>query len=394
MGQVIRWSLPLGFQNPGGDDEALDFGGAFVDFGDAGVAVVALDGIFAAVAIAAVDLDGFVGDAGGHFAGEEFGDGGVHAIARASVLLPGGFADEEARGVDFRGHVREHKLNGLKLRDGMAKGETLFGIFQRGFKSALGDSNGLRGDADAAAIERGESDFVAFAFVADAVGGWHFAVSENQFAAGGGADAKFFFFLAGFEAGRAFFDDEGGDAFFAFFRMRADVNDGRVGRAAVGDPGFCAVDEVLVAAKDSFGLESSGVRACLRLGERVAADFFAARVWQKELLFLVVGAVAVDGIAVEGILDGENHAGGSAAAGNLLDHNGVSDMIEPGATLRFGKSNACEAELRGFGEESAGEVAGFVEFFGDGPDFRFGELANCFLEERLFFGEIEIHGWE
>src|SRR5579859_1947889 len=112
---VILGRMTLRLQGPGGDDEALDFGGAFVDFGDAGVAVVALDGIFAGVAVAAVDLDSFVGDAGGHFAGEEFGDGGVHGEACASVLLPGGFADEEASGVDFRGHVREHELNGLEL---------------------------------------------------------------------------------------------------------------------------------------------------------------------------------------------------------------------------------------------------------------------------------------
>src|SRR6266853_4770363 len=43
----------LRLQNPGGNDEALDFAGAFVDFGDAGVAIIALDGIFAAVAVAA-----------------------------------------------------------------------------------------------------------------------------------------------------------------------------------------------------------------------------------------------------------------------------------------------------------------------------------------------------
>jgi hypothetical protein len=35
-------------------------GGTLVDFGDAGVAVVSLDGIFAGVAVAAVDLDGFL----------------------------------------------------------------------------------------------------------------------------------------------------------------------------------------------------------------------------------------------------------------------------------------------------------------------------------------------
>src|SRR6202041_1624942 len=166
-------------EDPGGNDQALDFAGAFVDFGDAGVAVVALDGVFAGVAVAAVNLDGFVGDAGGHFAGEKLGDSGVHAEASASVLFPGGFADEEAGGVDFRGHVREHELDGLKLRNGMAEGEALLRVFLRGFKSALGDARGLRGDTNAAAVERGERDFVAFAFVADAVGGGDFAVGED-----------------------------------------------------------------------------------------------------------------------------------------------------------------------------------------------------------------------
>ncbi len=112
-------------------------------------------------------------------------------------------------------------------------------------------------------------------------------------------------------------------------------------------------------------MERGGVRACLRLGERVAADFFAARVRQKELLFLFVGAEAVDGIAVEGILHGENHAGGSAAAGNLFDHDGVGDVIEAGATLRFGKSNACEAEFGGFLESRAGKMARLIQFFGE-----------------------------
>src|SRR5271155_3916015 len=162
--------LILGFEEPGGDDEALDFGGAFVDFGDARVAVVALDGIFAAVAVAAVDLDGFVGDAGGHFAGEKFGDGRVHAEARAGVLLPGGFAIEQAGGVEFGGHVREHELDSLKLADRAAEGYAFLRVFQRGFERPLGDSGGLRGNPNAAAVERGERDFVALAFVAEAVG--------------------------------------------------------------------------------------------------------------------------------------------------------------------------------------------------------------------------------
>jgi hypothetical protein len=50
--------LSLGLQNPRGDDEALDFEGAFVDFGDAGVAVVSLDGVFAGAAVVTLNSDG------------------------------------------------------------------------------------------------------------------------------------------------------------------------------------------------------------------------------------------------------------------------------------------------------------------------------------------------
>jgi len=44
----------VAFEDPGGNDEALNFAGAFVNFGDARIAVGALDGILAAVAVAAV----------------------------------------------------------------------------------------------------------------------------------------------------------------------------------------------------------------------------------------------------------------------------------------------------------------------------------------------------
>src|SRR5579871_3184855 len=43
--------LGKALQRPGGDHEALNLAGAFVNFGDARVAIVALDGVFAAVAI-------------------------------------------------------------------------------------------------------------------------------------------------------------------------------------------------------------------------------------------------------------------------------------------------------------------------------------------------------
>ena len=168
--------------------------------------------------------------------------------------------------------------------------------------------------------------------------------------------------------------------------MRVDVDDCGVGGATVGDPGFGAVENVFVAAEDGFGLEGGGVGAGLRFGEGVAADFFAARERFEKFLFLFGRAIAMDGMAVERILYGEDYACGGATAGDFFDDDGVGDVIEAGAAFGFGESDAGEAEFGGFGEEGAREVAGFVEFFGERADFGFGEFADGFLEERLFFG--------
>jgi len=261
----------------------------------------------------------------------------------------------------------------------VAEGHALFRIFERGFECALCDAAGLGSDADAAAVERGESDSVAFALAADAVGFGDFAIGEDEFAARGGVDAEFFFFFADLEARRAFFDDQSGDAFFALRRISVDVNDRCVGGAAIGDPGFGAVDDVFVALLDGFGLERSGVGAGLRFGERVAADFFAAREGDEEFLFLLDGAEAMNRIAVKRILDGEDDAGGSAGARDFFDDDGVGDVIEAGAAFGFGDGDSGEAEFGGFMEKFAREFSGLVVFAGERLYLRFREFANGFF---------------
>ena len=103
---------------------------------------------------------------------------------------------QQARRVNLRGHVGEHELDGLKIGDGMAEGLALLRVGQRRFERALRDPGGLRGDADAPAIERGERDLVAFAFLADAICDRHFAIGERKLGASGGVDAELLFFLA------------------------------------------------------------------------------------------------------------------------------------------------------------------------------------------------------
>src|SRR6266700_3772837 len=60
-----------------GNDEPLNFACAFKNRVDLRVAVPALDGVVADVAVAAEDLDGLLGDPHGRLAGEELGHGAL-----------------------------------------------------------------------------------------------------------------------------------------------------------------------------------------------------------------------------------------------------------------------------------------------------------------------------
>src|SRR2546422_188336 len=253
-------------QNPRRNHHPLNLAFAPVDLGDAGVAVHPLDGIFAIVAIPAVDLDGLVGDARGHLRGEQLGNGRFHAEARADVLLPSGFAREQARGVNFRGHICEHELDGLEIGDGMAEGHTLLRIFQRFLKRALGNPHGLRGNADAPAVERGERDLVAFALSADSVLDGHFAVGEGKLDAGRGVDAEFLLFFADFEARRAALDHQRGDALFALWRGRIYIDDRGVSGTAVGGPSLRAGPDVAGALAHRMRREGRGLKTRLPPG--------------------------------------------------------------------------------------------------------------------------------
>ena len=81
----------------------------------------------------------------------------------------------------------------------------------------------------------------------------------------------------------------------------------------------------------------------MRLGERVTADFFAARERNEESLFLFFGSEAKQGIAKERILYGKNHARGGTDAGDFLDDDRIADMVHAGAAIVFRHSYAGEA---------------------------------------------------
>src|SRR5580700_7629384 len=161
-------------------------------------------------------------------------------------------------------------------------------------------------------------------------------------------NTEFFLFLADGEAACAFFDHQRGNSLLTFLRLRIDVYKSRIRCSAVGDPCLSPVDDVRVALSLGLGPEGGGVRAGLRLGERVASDFFPSRAGNEEFLFLLLGAEPQDGVAVERVLNGKNGAGGSADARDFLNDDGVADVIHPRASIIFRHGDSSESQLSGF----------------------------------------------
>ncbi len=65
-----------------------------------------------------------------------------------------------------------------------------------------------------------------------------------------------------------------------------------IGRAAVGDPHFLAVEDVVLAVRAQIGASARGqrIRSRLRFAERVGGDHFRVRHLGKIALLLVLGA--------------------------------------------------------------------------------------------------------
>jgi len=355
--------MGLTLQNPRGDHQPLDLARPFINFRDARVSVCPLDGIFSAVAVAAVDLNGPVRDSRRHLARKKLRDGCLHAEPCSRVLFPSGLAYQEARRVDLRAHIRQHELNRLKLRNGVAERHALLRIGERRRERSLRNARGLRADTNAPAIKRGEGNLVALALIANAICSGHFAIGRHEFATGRRVDPQLLFFFADVEARRSFLDDQRRYAFLALGRIGVYIDQGRVGNASIGDPRLRAVQYVRVAPAYGPCLQRRRVRAGLRLGEREAADFFSAREGQQESLLLLFVAKTMNGVAVERILPGENRTGGSTAAGNFFNNDRLGHMIKPRAAFGIGKRYTGQSERGRFAKCLVREVPCLIKLF-------------------------------
>src|SRR5579863_5003067 len=90
-------------------------------------------------------------------------------------------------------------------------------------------------------------------------------------------------------------------------------------------------------------------------------------------------------------MGGKNHRGGRALNSQLLDHQGIADVIEAGAAVLLGNEDTHHAEPAQFGDRLGGKAMVAVGFDPDGGQTLACETARRITRRALSFAEFQIH---
>ena len=135
------------------DHHLLNLVGALADGEDLGVTVEAADRVLLDVAVATVDLHRFLGAADGEPTCLQLGLRCGEGEVLAGVLLDRRLVDEQACGLDLRGHVRELRLDRLEAADRLAEGVAFLRVGERLVERTLGEPDAHGRDPDPADVE-------------------------------------------------------------------------------------------------------------------------------------------------------------------------------------------------------------------------------------------------
>ena len=219
----------------------------------------------------------------------------------------------------------------------------------------------------------------------------HFAIVEDDFYRRRAALAHFFFVTSGAEAGEIRFDEEGGNSLPAGRGIGFCKDDEYAGDAAVGDPGFCALEFVDGVVADGAGLDCGSVGAGLRFGEAEGAENFSGGEALQVFLLLRFRAEIEQGDLDGGIGDAQGGGHGGVDAGHFFQHEDVGDGVQAGSAPGFGHHHAAAAQGREFTDFVGGKFFLAVALSYGRAHFGFHELADSIANQFLVVAERKIH---
>src|SRR6478672_4978354 len=199
--------------------------------------------------------------------------------------------DQQARRLEARRHLAELELDCLVLADRLAEGLAQLRVADRFVERRLGDARAARGHVDAPELEPAHGAVEALPLAADEIRGGHAEIFEDELRRVDALVADLLELARGAEP-RAFLHDEHRQALAR--RLRLGICPHQHGAAvpfdAVADPGFGAVDHVVVALLHRAGADRREVGAGVGLGEPERAAQLARRHARQEARLLLRAA--------------------------------------------------------------------------------------------------------
>src|SRR5213594_4609803 len=306
------WAFPCSLpENRTCNDEALDLRRPFIDLRDALVSIQLLHDVVFDESVPAVDLNRRIDGSMGCLRCEEFRDAGFVRVPLPEILQVRGAIGQQAGGVDLRRHVRELPLNRLEVRNLLAERLSFLRVLRGLLEGPLGNSEGLRRDADPAPVESCHRDGEAFVeFSQQIVFGDPTAIeAEGDRVAR--ADSYLVLLLPDGEAFRIARHDERRD--LVFFRARPGVHDDDLGDGRVRREGLRAPQDPLVPLEGCRGPHRGRVGPAAGFRESVRSKPFASRHGPEKLSLLPLGPVVEERFTDEAVAHGRDHPGARIA---------------------------------------------------------------------------------
>jgi hypothetical protein len=304
----------------------------------------------------------------------------------ALVVQPGRLPDEEARGLDLRGHVRDEEVDALVHRDRLAELDALLRVPDRVVARGLRDAYRARRRAGAGEVERLHRNLEALALRAETVLHRHPHVLEGD---RGGVRRALPHLVEvpldddAVEVGR---DGEGRQAAVPLRPVGRGEDDEPRRMARVRDEHLRAVQDVLVAAADGRRLDPRDVRPGVRLREGEGTEDRLLDERDEKAALLLVRAGDEDGRSAERVgRERRRHPG--AAPGELLADQHAVEARELEATVLGRDVRVQQAELVRLGDHVGGVRRVLVVLGGPRPDLLLRELVRELAERLLLVGQ-------
>ena len=267
----------------------------------------------------------------------------------------------------------------------------LLRVFARDVVRGLRDAERLRGDADAAAVERRHRDGEALVLLVQEAVALDVRALDDDVVRRRRVEAELL--LVARHANVVGVEDERGDTARSGGRfVRAREEQERARRSA---PFVIHCFAPVIVQPSPLGCCARSQRACVGagfgLGQRERADQLAARERRHEARLLLVGAEREDRQRRGARVDGDGDADTGVRARQLLEHEDVREEVRARAAVLLGHAHAHEPELGELREHVARETVLAIPFRRVRLDPLAGEVAGERLDLPLLRAQLEIH---